>query len=93
MTGEETLKTLPLEDLHKSAGARFGGFAGWFAEMFMKSNTGILTNIILGIVGAAVLNFILANLFHIGYEGWLAYLVIGFIGACILIAVGRLIRR
>jgi len=29
MTGEETLKTLPLEDLHKSAGARFGGFAGW----------------------------------------------------------------
>ena len=29
MTGEEPLKTLPLEDLHKSAGARFGGFAGW----------------------------------------------------------------
>jgi aminomethyltransferase len=23
------LKSLPLEDLHKSAGARFGGFAGW----------------------------------------------------------------
>jgi aminomethyltransferase len=28
MTGEDT-KTLPLEDLHKAAGARFGGFAGW----------------------------------------------------------------
>ncbi len=30
-----------------------GGLAGWFAEMFMGSGTGILLNIILGIVGAA----------------------------------------
>ncbi len=29
MTGEDTTKTLPLEDLHKSAGAKFGPFAGW----------------------------------------------------------------
>jgi aminomethyltransferase len=28
MTGEQT-KTLPLEDLHRQAGARFGAFAGW----------------------------------------------------------------
>ncbi|MEW9805259.1 glycine cleavage system aminomethyltransferase GcvT [Mesorhizobium sp. ZMM04-5] len=28
MTGEN-LKSLPLEDVHKAAGARFGGFAGW----------------------------------------------------------------
>jgi len=28
MTGQD-LKSLPLEDLHKAAGARFGGFAGW----------------------------------------------------------------
>ncbi|WP_457936756.1 glycine cleavage system aminomethyltransferase GcvT [Mesorhizobium sp. 10J20-29] len=28
MTGEAT-KTLPLDDLHKQTGARFGGFAGW----------------------------------------------------------------
>jgi aminomethyltransferase len=28
MTGED-LKSLPLEDLHKAAGARFGGFADW----------------------------------------------------------------
>lgn len=26
---EENLKSLPLDDLHKAAGARFGGFAGW----------------------------------------------------------------
>lgn len=29
MAGDESLKTLPLEDLHKAAGAKFGGFAGW----------------------------------------------------------------
>ena len=33
MTNEKSaggqLKSLPLEDLHKAAGARFGGFAGW----------------------------------------------------------------
>ena len=70
-----------------------GGLAGWLAEMFMKSNMGILMNIILGIIGAALLNFILASLLNVGYTGWLAYLIIGFIGACILIALGRMIRR
>jgi uncharacterized membrane protein YeaQ/YmgE (transglycosylase-associated protein family) len=70
-----------------------GGLAGWLAEMFMKSNMGLIMNIILGIVGAALLNFILASLLNVGYTGWLAYLIIGFIGACILIALGRLLRR
>jgi uncharacterized membrane protein YeaQ/YmgE (transglycosylase-associated protein family) len=71
-----------------------GGLAGWLAEMFMKSNTGVLMNIILGIVGAIVLNAILHAL-NIGIfgVGWVAYLITGFIGACILIAVGRMVRR
>jgi uncharacterized membrane protein YeaQ/YmgE (transglycosylase-associated protein family) len=70
-----------------------GGLAGWLAEMFMKSNMGVFMNIILGIIGAAALNFVLASVFHVGYVGWLAYLIIGFVGACILIAIGRMIRR
>lgn len=71
-----------------------GGLAGWFAEMFMKSGTGIFMNIILGIVGAIVLNAILQAL-NIGIfgVGWIAYLITGFIGACLLIWVGRLVRR
>lgn len=71
-----------------------GGLAGWFAEMFMKSNTGLFMNIILGIVGAIVLNAILQAL-NIGAfgVGWVAYLITGFIGACLLIWVGRLVRR
>ena len=36
-----------------------GGLAGWIAEKIMKSDMGIIGNIILGIVGAVVLNAIL----------------------------------
>ncbi|WAJ30903.1 GlsB/YeaQ/YmgE family stress response membrane protein [Antarcticirhabdus aurantiaca] len=70
-----------------------GGIAGWLAEQFMKSDMGVLMNIILGIVGAVLLNAILAavapNLIGIG---WIAYLITGFIGACILIAIFRAFR-
>jgi uncharacterized membrane protein YeaQ/YmgE (transglycosylase-associated protein family) len=69
-----------------------GGIAGWLAEQFMKSNMGVLMNIILGIVGAIAANAILSVL-GIVLGGWLGYLVAGFIGACILIALGRIIRR
>ena len=31
-----------------------GGIAGWLAEKFMDSHMGLITNIILGMVGAAV---------------------------------------
>ncbi len=67
-----------------------GGIAGWLAEKVMKSNMGLLMNIILGIVGAVVLNAILVAL-HVGVlgTGWIAYLITGFIGACILIFIGR----
>lgn len=69
-----------------------GGIAGWLAEQFMHSNMGLIMNIILGIVGALVLNAILAA-FGLVFTGWLAFLIIGFIGACILIAIGRAVRR
>ncbi|MCB5201022.1 GlsB/YeaQ/YmgE family stress response membrane protein [Neorhizobium sp. T786] len=69
-----------------------GGIAGWLAEQFMKSNMGALMNILLGIVGAIVANALL-GLFGINLGGWIGYLIAGFIGACILIALGRMIRR
>ena len=70
-----------------------GGVAGWLAEMFMKSNMGIFMNIILGIIGAAALNFLLSVLGIYTGTGLLVYLLVGFVGACILIAVGRMVRR
>ncbi len=69
-----------------------GGIAGWLAEKFMNSNMGILMNILLGIVGAIVANAILAG-FGVVLGGWIGYLIAGFVGACLLIALGRIIRR
>jgi uncharacterized membrane protein YeaQ/YmgE (transglycosylase-associated protein family) len=69
-----------------------GAIAGWLAEQFMKSNMGLLMNIILGIVGAAIASALL-GVFGISLGGWIGYLIAGFIGACILIAVARMIRR
>ncbi|GAB1377725.1 GlsB/YeaQ/YmgE family stress response membrane protein [Pararhodobacter sp.] len=65
-----------------------GGLAGWFASMFMKSDTGVILNIILGIVGAAVAGFIF-GLVGVSFSGIFGYLIAGFVGAVILIAVGR----
>ena len=69
-----------------------GGLAGWLAETVMKSDMGIFMNIILGIVGAIVLNAILAALGVSLGAGWIAYLITGFIGACLLIFIFRAFR-
>jgi uncharacterized membrane protein YeaQ/YmgE (transglycosylase-associated protein family) len=68
-----------------------GGIAGWLAEQFMKSDMGMLMNIVLGIVGAAVASAIL-SFFGIALGGWLGYLITGFIGACLLIWIVRWIK-
>lgn len=70
-----------------------GGIAGWLAEKFMKSNMGIIMNIILGIVGALALNAVLMFVIGSTLGGWIGQLFIGFVGACILIAIARALRR
>ena len=37
-----------------------GGIAGWLAEQFMKSDMGLLMNIVLGIVGAVIASALLS---------------------------------
>jgi uncharacterized membrane protein YeaQ/YmgE (transglycosylase-associated protein family) len=69
-----------------------GGLAGWLAQKVMNTNTGLLMNIILGIVGAIVASLIL-GLLGISFGGWIGYLIAGFVGACILIAIVRAIKR
>ena len=68
-----------------------GGLAGFLAEQFMKSNMGLLMNVLLGIIGAVVASFLL-SLVGVQLGGWLGYLIVGFIGACILIAIARMVR-
>lgn len=69
-----------------------GGISGWLAGIIMKSNNGILLNIILGIVGGAVAGA-LFGLIGINFNGIIGGLICGVIGACLLIFIVRLIKK
>jgi uncharacterized membrane protein YeaQ/YmgE (transglycosylase-associated protein family) len=68
-----------------------GALAGWIAEQIMKSNQGLLMNIILGIVGAVVGNFLLMLIFGATMGGIIGQLIVAVIGACLLIFIVRAI--
>lgn len=68
-----------------------GGLAGWLADRAMNSNNGLLVNIILGIIGAALASF-LFSFMGVHFHGWIGYLISGIIGACVLILLGRQIK-
>ena len=70
-----------------------GGIAGWLAEQFMKSDMGLLMNILLGIVGAAVASWLFSLIGFSFGPGWVGYLIAGFIGAVILIFIVRAVRQ
>ncbi|WP_407491820.1 GlsB/YeaQ/YmgE family stress response membrane protein [Pseudooceanicola sp. MF1-13] len=82
-----------MEGLGWFAAIIVGALAGWIAEKIMKADHGLLTNIILGIVGALVLNFLLMAIVGATLGGWIGQLIIGIIGACILIGGYRAVRR
>jgi len=65
-----------------------GALAGWLAEKFTRSDHGLLTNIIMGIIGAVVGNFLL-RLLGIGVYGFLGNLISATIGAILVIVVYR----
>lgn len=70
-----------------------GALAGWIAEKIMKSDQSLLMNIVLGIVGALVLNWLLIAIIGTTLGGWIGQLIVAAAGACLLIFVARLIRR
>ena len=68
-----------------------GGIAGWLAEKITASNMGILANIILGMIGAGIGGWLFTKLgVTVGGPPWFAYLVAGFVGACLLLIVTRI---
>ena len=69
-----------------------GALAGWIAEKLMKSDQGLVMNIVLGIVGAVLGNFILMLVFGATMGGIVGQLIVAVVGACLLIAIGRAIR-
>ncbi len=72
-----------------------GGLAGWLAGVVMKSEGGLVTNIIVGIIGGFLGGFIF-DVLGIGGEvdGLnLGSLFVAFVGAVVLIALLRFLRR
>jgi len=71
-----------------------GGLAGWLASLVMHSQTGILMDIILGIIGAIAGGFIMSFFGQPGITGFNLYsLVVAIVGAVILIWIGRFLTR
>ncbi|MBZ0276723.1 MAG: GlsB/YeaQ/YmgE family stress response membrane protein [Anaerolineae bacterium] len=73
-----------------------GAIAGWLAGVVMKSRHGLITNIILGIVGSAVGGFILTLIpgtqsVESGFS--LGHILTATVGAIVIIAIARFIRR
>lgn len=69
-----------------------GIVAGWIAEKVMKRNHGLLTNLVVGVVGALLGGFI-ANMLGFGANGFLMTLVIATLGAILLLFILGLIKR
>jgi uncharacterized membrane protein YeaQ/YmgE (transglycosylase-associated protein family) len=69
-----------------------GIFAGWIAEKVMKRNHGLLTNLIVGLVGALLGAFI-AGALGIDFGGWIGSLIVSTIGAVVLLFLLGLVRR
>ena len=69
-----------------------GGLAGWIASRIMEARQGLLMNIVMGILGAVILNGVLELVLQRTWGGWLGQLVIAVVGACALIWAWRRFR-
>lgn len=76
-----------------------GGILGWLASKVMRTDAqqGVILNIIVGIVGAALAGFLISPLLGIptinAANFSISGLLISFLGALILLAIVNLIRR
>lgn len=73
-----------------------GAVAGWLASMVMKTNReqGLLMDIVVGIVGAVLGGWIFGMFGAQGVSGFnLPSLLVAFVGAVVLLAILRAVRR
>jgi uncharacterized membrane protein YeaQ/YmgE (transglycosylase-associated protein family) len=72
----------------------FGALVGWIASAIMKSNDGVLMDIVIGIVGAIIGGWIMSFFGSGGVTGFNLYsFLVAIIGAIVLIIIVRFIRR
>ena len=74
-----------------------GGLIGWAASVVMRTQEGILLNVVVGIVGAALGGWFLSPLVGVSTINQSNFsvpsLLVSFLGAVILLAVVNLVRR
>jgi uncharacterized membrane protein YeaQ/YmgE (transglycosylase-associated protein family) len=71
-----------------------GIVAGWLAEKVMGRSHGLVTNLIVGVVGALIGGFIAENLLGQPVGGFnLVTLLVAFLGACLLLFLLGLVKR
>ncbi|MGH2542536.1 MAG: GlsB/YeaQ/YmgE family stress response membrane protein [Ardenticatenaceae bacterium] len=72
-----------------------GGLAGWIASIAMGTNReqGCLIDIVLGVVGGLLGGFLLSLVGIEGNQGLIGSFITAFIGAVILLFVGRQLMR
>jgi uncharacterized membrane protein YeaQ/YmgE (transglycosylase-associated protein family) len=68
-----------------------GILAGWIAEQVMGREHGLITNLIVGVVGA-FLGAIIANALGIGFAGFWGSLLVSTVGAVLLLAIVGMFR-
>ncbi len=71
----------------------FGALVGWVASMVMGTGGGLLSDIVIGIIGAVVGGFIMSFIGQSGVDGFNLYsFLVALLGACALIAIVRAVR-
>lgn len=72
-----------------------GGLAGWIASLIMKTNSqqGILLNIVVGIVGAWIGSFVLGLAGINAGSDFVPQLLVAILGAVILLAIVKAVRK
>ena len=74
-----------------------GGLAGWTADKVKPARMGLIADVLSGVAGAVILNFVLTRATGTTYGGWIGQFVVAVIGAGGLIwlfrAFGGLNRR
>lgn len=71
----------------------FGALVGWVASMVMGGGGGVVSDIIIGIVGAVIGGFVMSLFGENGINGFNLYsFLVALLGACVLIAIVRAIR-
>ena len=70
-----------------------GGIAGWIAGIAMKTKYGLLTDVLVGVVGALIGGFLLSFVVDTASRGWWFTLFTAILGSVILLWIVGMVRK